>query len=147
MKKTIYILLCTILLNLTSITSIEATTKTVPQETAINLKVNRSIRNKKKSPKKIKLTDGKKGKYGKYDLFDGEPYLRYYVPAGTYKVKCTARGGFYVETIKIHKEDGYDTPTTIKQVTISQGEKTKIKVKKGQCISLYINTEIVLIRK
>lgn len=73
--------------------------------------------------------------------------MRYYVPTGKYKVKCKARGGFYVETIKIHKQDGWDTPTTIRQINISEGETTTIKVKKGQCISLYINTKIVLIRK
>lgn len=145
MKRLLTILICCLVLADTR--SMNTIAKTIPQKTTINSRDNRSIKSKKKSSKKIKLTDGKKGKYGKYDLFDDEPYLRYYVPTGTYKVKCTTSGGFYVETIKIHKEDGYDTPTTIKQVTILQGEKTKIKVKKGQCISLYINTEIVLIKK
>lgn len=145
MKKLLIILLCCLVL--TGCGSAEIAAKTVSQETLVHLKANNSIKRKKKPSKKIKLTDGKKGKYGRYDLFDGEPYLRYYVPTGTYKVKCTHGFGFYVETIKIHKEDGYDTPTTIKQVNISEGETTTIKVKKGQCITLYINTEIVLIRK
>lgn len=145
MKKLLILLLCC--LTLVGHESAETTAKTVSQETVVHLRINNSIKGNKRPSKKIKLIDGKKGKYGKYDLFDGEPYLRYYVPAGRYKVKCKASGGFYVETIKIHKEDGWDTPTTIKQVNISEGEQTKIKVKKGQCISLYINTKIVLIKR
>ena len=92
----------------------------------------------------IVLSDGKEGKYGKYDLFDGEPYLRYYVPTGEYTVKCNISGGFYIESIELHKEDGYDTSDVIEQFNISKGEELKIRIEEGQCITLYVNTEIEL---
>lgn len=95
----------------------------------------------------IILSDGKEGKCGQYDSFDGEPCLRYHVPAGNYKVKCNTRGGFYIETIELHKEDGYDAATTIQQINMSDGEETEITIEDGQCISLIINTEIELIKK
>lgn len=93
----------------------------------------------------IIISYDKEGKYGQYDLFDGEPYLRYYVPTGNYKVKCNIRGGFYIETIELHKEDGWDAATTIQQINMSEGEETEIAIEDGQCISLIINTEIELI--
>lgn len=99
------------------------------------------------SRESIILSDGKEGKYGQYDSFDGEPYLRYHVPAGNYKVKCKIRGGFYIETIELHKEDGYDAATTIQQINMSEGEETEITIEDEQCISLIINTEIELIKK
>lgn len=95
----------------------------------------------------IILSYDKEGECGQYDLFDGEPYLRYYVPAGNYKVKCNIRGGFYIETIELHKEDGWDTATTIQQINMSEGEETEIVIEDGQCISLIINTEIELIKQ
>lgn len=95
----------------------------------------------------IILSYDKEGGYGQYDLFDGEPYLRYYVPTGNYKVKCNIRGGFYIETIELHKEDGWDTATTIQQINMSEGEETEIVIEDGQCISLIINTEIELIKQ
>lgn len=95
----------------------------------------------------IVLSYNKEGDYGQYDLFDGEPYLRYYVPTGNYKAKCNIRGGFYIETIELHKEDGWDTATTIQQINMSEGENVEISIEDGQCISLIINTEIELIKQ
>lgn len=103
--------------------------------------------NSSKNAESIILSDGKEGKYGQYDSFDGEPYLRYHVPVGNYKVKCNIRGGFYIETIELHKEDGWDTATTIQQINMSEGEETEIVIEDGQCISLIINTEIELIKQ
>lgn len=99
------------------------------------------------SEEKILLSYDEKGEYGQYDLFDGEPYLRYYVPIGNYKVKCNIRGGFYIETIELHKEDGWDTATTIEQIMMEAGEEREIAIEEGQCISLIINTEIELTNK
>lgn len=62
MKETIYILACIILFNLTCIISTETTAKTVLQEVVENPRINHSIKGKKKTPKKIVLTDDKKGK-------------------------------------------------------------------------------------
>lgn len=95
----------------------------------------------------IIISYDKEGEYGQYDSFDGEPYLRYYVPVGNYKVKCNIRGGFYIETIELHKENGWDTATTIQQINMSEGDEVDISIEDGQCISLIINTEIELIRR
>lgn len=102
---------------------------------------------KTQNGKAIVLSDGKKGKYGQYDSFNGERYLRYHIPSGKYKVKCNVRGGFYIETIELHEEDGYDTATTIQQINMSEGEEIEISIEDGQCISLIINTEIELIKR
>jgi len=99
------------------------------------------------SSETIILSDGKEGDYGQYDLFDGEEYLRYYVPTGNYTAKCNIRGGFYIETIELHKEDGWDTATTIEQIMMEAGDEKDIVIEEGQCISLIINTEIELIKK
>ncbi|MCM1399397.1 MAG: hypothetical protein NC225_07960 [Clostridium sp.] len=95
----------------------------------------------------ILLSYGKEGEYGQYDLFDGEEYLRYYVPTGSYTVKCNIKGGFYIETIELHKEEGWDTATTIEQIMVGAGEEKDITIEDGQCISLIINTEVELIEK
>lgn len=95
----------------------------------------------------IILSDGEEGEYGQHDLFDGEPYLRYYVPVGNYKVKCNAEGGFYIESIEKHEEDGFETTDVIQQFDMSNGDETEISIEEGQCIYLYINTEIELIKQ
>ena len=92
----------------------------------------------------ITLSDGIQGKYGQYDDFDGDQFLRYYIPSGKYLVKCNVSGGFYVETIELHLEDGWHVPTTISQNMLDAGEEIEIVVEDGQCISLIINTEIEL---
>ena len=94
----------------------------------------------------IILKDGVIGTYGKKDKFDGEEYIRYYIPAGTYKVEAlTKNAQFYIETVKLHKEDGYDTATIIKSVKLdSVGKTDEFTIKKDQCISLVIYTQIKL---
>ena len=91
---------------------------------------------------KIVITDGKLGDYGQEDMFDGEPYMRYYLPNGKYNVKCVIRGGFYIESIALHKEDGWDTATTYDQIMMNVGDEKTITIEDGQCISLIINTEL-----
>lgn len=103
--------------------------------------------NESENGEAIILSYDKEGQCGQFDLFDGEPYLRYYVPVGTYTVKCNIRGGFYIETIELHKEDGWDTSDIIQQINMSEGEETEITIEDGQCISLIINTEIELIKQ
>lgn len=102
---------------------------------------------KEENVESIILSYDKEGEYGKYDLFDGEPYLRYYIPTGVYKVKCNIKGGFYIESIEKHKEDGFETTDVIRQINMYKGEETEISIEEGQCIFLFINTEIELIRK
>ncbi len=57
------------------------------------------------------------------------------------------RGGFYIESIEVHKEDGWETSDIIQQINMSEGEETEIVIEDGQCISLIINTEIELIKQ
>lgn len=96
---------------------------------------------------RIILSDGKIGNYGKVDIFDGEEYIRYYVEEGMYQVICKKIGGFYIETIEIKKENGYDSVDIIAQHMLNTGNEMEIEIQTGQCISLIINTEIELIKK
>ena len=97
----------------------------------------------------IILKDGILGEYGKKDKFDGEEYIRYYIPAGTYKVEALTKNAmFYIETIKIHKEDGFDTSTFIRTVKLEKvGDKETITIKSDQCLSLVVHTQIKLIKE
>ena len=103
----------------------------------------------KSTDDKIILKEGIKGNYGKEDLFDGEKYIRYYIPAGTYQVKAiTKNAQLWIETKKIHKEDGYDTATLVKTVKLSNVDDTEIiTIKSSECISLVINTQVELTKK
>jgi len=98
----------------------------------------------------IILKDGKKGNYGKEDLFDGEKYIRYYVPTGTYEVEALVKNAsFFIETKKIYKDDnGYDTSDIIERVSLANvGDKKVITITNEGCISLVIHTQVKLIPK
>ena len=103
----------------------------------------------KSTADKIILKEGIKGIYGKDDLFDGEKYIRYYIPAGTYEVKAlTKNAHLWIETIKLHKENGYDTSTVIKSVKLNKvGDTETITIKSTECISLVVNTQVELTKK
>ena len=95
----------------------------------------------------ITLSDGIAGNYGKYDTMDGNQYLRYYIPNGKYKVTALVKNSmFYVESIAIHKEDGYDTPDTYNTIKLSaKGDTSEIEISDGQCISLVMGTKVKLV--
>lgn len=103
----------------------------------------------KSTADKIILKEGIKGNYGQDDLFDGEKYIRYYIPAGTYNVKAlTKNAHLWIETIKIHKEDGFDTATIVKSVKLNKvGDSETITIKSTECISLVVNTQVELTKK
>ena len=104
--------------------------------------------NKNNSEKSsITLSYGKKGEYGQFDSFNEDDYLRYYIPKGKYKVNCIIGGGFYIETIETHKENGSDVSDIISQTTMKSGDISKITISEGECISLIINTEIELTKE
>ena len=104
--------------------------------------------NKNNSEKpSITLSYGKKGEYGQFDSFNEGDYLRYYIPKGKYKVNCIIGGGFYIETIETHKENGSDVSDIISQTTMKSGDVSKITINDGECISLIINTEIELTKE
>lgn len=94
----------------------------------------------------ITLKDGMLGNYGKYDTMDGNQYIRYYIPNGKYKVTALVKNSmFYIESIAIHKENGYDTPTTFNTVKLKNKNDTQnIEITDGQCISLVMGTRIKL---
>lgn len=92
----------------------------------------------------IKITEGIAGEYGKEDNFDGEMFIRYYIPSGKYTVTCDTQGSsMYIETIELHKEDGYDTATIIEKISFSSTEESyDVEIKDGECVSLTINSII-----
>lgn len=98
------------------------------------------------STKSIILKEGQKGEFGKEDLFDGEKYIRYYLPAGKYEIEAVTKNAqFFVETIALHKENGWDTATTIRKVKLTNlGDKDIIEITSSQCISLVTYTQIKL---
>lgn len=97
----------------------------------------------------ITLKYGIKGTYGKEDLFDGEKYIRYYLPSGKYTAEALVRNSImYIETVKIHKEDGWDTSDILETIRFSTvGEKKSFEIKSGYCISLTINSQIKILEK
>ncbi len=97
----------------------------------------------------IIIKDGQLGEYGRYDLFDGEQYIRYYIPEGTYEVEAlTKNAQFFIETIELHKESGWDTATTIRKVQLPwYGYTDTFEIKSDQCISLVMHTQIKIKRK
>ncbi len=97
----------------------------------------------------ITIKEGYLGQYGKKDKFDGKEYIRYYIPAGKYKVEALTKNAMlYIETIKLHKEDGFDTATIIKTIKLDKvGDTQSFTIKKDQCISLVLHSQIKLIKE
>ena len=95
----------------------------------------------------ITLIDGELGEYGKEVIVDGNSYIKYFVPAGTYTVvnnskMCTV----YVENITSYKNSSGYTEyeiTDMAQFT-SYGETKTITVENGQQISLTIYANVTL---
>lgn len=116
-------------------------TKVVPQINRVERKNNDTS-----DKTSIILKDGVLGNYGKYDIMDGKQYIRYYIPIGKYKTTALVKNSmFYVESIAIHKENGYDTPTTYNTIKLkNKNDSQIIEVKEGQCISLVMGTRIKL---
>lgn len=116
-------------------------TKVVPQINRVERK-----NSDKSSETSITLKDGVLGNFGKYDTMDGKQYIRYYIPNGKYKATALVKNSmFYVESIAIHKENGYDTPTTYNTITLKKKNDSQIiEITDGQCISLVMGTRIKL---
>ncbi|MBE6156322.1 MAG: hypothetical protein E7161_01060 [Firmicutes bacterium] len=90
------------------------------------------------------------GEYGKYDTYDGEKYIRFYVPSGTYIVKGLNKNSIlFIEKKKIYKNSsGYDESQTVKKITLSKiGDKEEITIKSDECISLVNNSYVSLQKK
>ena len=95
----------------------------------------------------ISLIYGQMGDYGKEDIYDSEKYIRYYVPAGKYKVKALTRyAQFFVEKKKISKNsEGYDESDTVRNVEMGDvGSEETIVIKDDECISLTVKSSISL---
>lgn len=104
------------------------------------------VQEQKTEDNSIVLKEGQMGSYGRKDKFDGDEYIRYYIPAGTYKVEAlTKNANFFIETIALHKEDGWDTATTIQNIKLSKtGDTTEFSISGDQCIMLVMHTQIKL---
>ena len=97
--------------------------------------------------KKINLSDGELGNYGKEITVDGQKYINYYVPSGKYIITnngkwCTV----YVAKDKYYKNsDGYMENKIVDTVEFSKNGETKtISVKKGEHIELTVHATISL---
>ena len=98
----------------------------------------------------IVLTYGQKGSYGKEVVIDGEKYIHFYVPAGTYTIKnnvkwCVvylAKDEYYMNS------DGYMENEIVKTITLDSASKTAtITVGKGEHIELTSSGSITLCPK
>ena len=95
----------------------------------------------------ITLIYGQMGDYGKEDIYDSEKYIRYYLPAGKYKVKAlTKYAQFFIEKKKISKNpEGYDESDTVRNVEMGDvGSDETIVIKDDECISLTVKSSISL---
>lgn len=97
----------------------------------------------------ITLIYGQMGDYGKEDIYDSEKYIRYYLPAGKYKVKALTRyAQFFIEKKKISKNpEGYDESDTVRNVEMGNvGSEETIEIREDECISLTIKSSVSMVK-
>lgn len=93
----------------------------------------------------IVLKYGELGKYGKNVQYDGQNYIKYFLPEGKYEVEALTRNAmFFIEDTKIYKNSsGYDASKTIDTIQLSDvGSKQTITLQSNNCINLVINSSV-----
>lgn len=95
----------------------------------------------------IDLQWDKLGEYGKYDVYNYEKYIRFYIPSGKYLVKALNKNSIlFIEKRKIYKNsDGYDDSDQVKKITLANINDTDtITIKSDECITLVNGTYVSL---
>jgi hypothetical protein len=95
----------------------------------------------------IVLKYGELGKYGKTVTYDGQNYIKYFLPEGEYEVEALVRNAmFFIEDTEIYKNSsGHDESKTLDTIELSDvGSKQNITLKANNCINLVINSSISL---
>lgn len=95
----------------------------------------------------IILKYGELGEYGKTVTYDGQDYIKYFLPEGTYEAEALTRNAmFFIEDTKIYKNSsGYDESKTLDTIQLSDvGSKQTITLQVNNCINLVINSAISL---
>lgn len=87
------------------------------------------------------------GDYGQYDTYDGEEYIRFYIPEGTYLIEALVNNSMvYLEKKEIYKnESGFDESEVVREVILTNaGDTDTITITSDSCISLTINSYVSL---
>lgn len=99
------------------------------------------------SSQDIKLVDGELGEYGKYVTVDGQTYINYYIPEGTYTISnngiwCKiylAKDNYY------ENSDGYQENEIVKTLEFSNyGESDTITINEGEHLELTSSATVTL---
>lgn len=96
---------------------------------------------------KIVLVSGRVGTYGKAKEFDGDDYIWYHVPAGTYNVTSqTGLTKLYLDKNKtITNSDGYSECVSVRTLDFKKaGGPMKLVVSKGQHVELTGGSKVTL---
>lgn len=117
------------------------------EDNASKEKIDESTKETEKEERiNFSLEYGATSQYAVTDVFDGKPYIRYYIPSGQYKVTALAkRSGMFIESKKIiTNSDGYNEPEyTIKKVDlVNIGDVDTITITDDVCVFLIINSNI-----
>ncbi|UUM11296.1 hypothetical protein NQU17_11635 [Clostridiaceae bacterium HFYG-1003] len=95
----------------------------------------------------IVLIDGEKGKYGKHVTINGEKYIHYYIPKGTYLVTNQSNiCKVYVAKNKLFtNSDGYKESKIVKTVAFTaNGQSDEITIKSDEHIILTVYARVTL---
>lgn len=95
----------------------------------------------------IILVDGQLGNYGEIVTIDGDEYINYYIPYGSYTIENNVNWcKIYVSKDKYYKNsDGYTENEIVTTIEFSEfGETATITVNEGEHIELTINAKVKL---
>ena len=93
----------------------------------------------------VLISYGELGQCGQIDYFDNDPMIRYYLPAGKYSATSTGtqKGtGFFVESVKLHKEDGYDTSDVYEEYHFDENPSVTFELKDDCCVYVFSGTHM-----
>ena len=100
---------------------------------------------------KIHLIEGEMGRYGKRVIIDGDEYIVYILPAGTYKITNNGKWcKVYIEKTEYYiNSDGWMENEIVQEIAFKEhGEVATFTIKDGEQISLtsYANVTLELIK-